>query len=53
MADDFHIQYDIATRWEGKVHYVMAPPLERIDASASSSDPKPKGSKWKSYMSNM
>ena|GEM_PF-6359359 len=32
MADDFHIQYDIATRGEGKVHYVMAPPLERIDA---------------------
>lgn len=32
MSDDFHIKYDIATRWEGKVHYVMAPPLERIDA---------------------
>jgi len=32
MSEDFHIKYNTATRWEGKVHYLMAPPLERIDA---------------------
>ena len=32
MSEAFYIKYDIATRWEGKVHYVMAPPYERIDA---------------------
>lgn len=31
MPEDFHIIWDTATRWEGNVHYLMAPPLERID----------------------
>ena len=35
MADDFHITWDASTRWEGNVHYLMAPRSDRINALMS------------------
>lgn len=32
MSEDFHISWDSATRWEGDVHYFMAPRSDRINA---------------------
>jgi CRISPR/Cas system-associated protein Cas10 (large subunit of type III CRISPR-Cas system) len=32
MSEDFHITPTSASRWEGNVHYYMAPPVEQVKA---------------------